>query len=61
MRENGYDVLSRAWGRRGALSRTTWRAAARGSWGWTPGRPPHVHGSTHGESRIIREAYYEGP
>jgi sarcosine oxidase len=23
--------------------------------------PPHPHGSTHGRSRIIREAYYESP
>jgi sarcosine oxidase len=23
--------------------------------------PPHVHGSSHGESRIIREAYHENP
>jgi sarcosine oxidase len=23
--------------------------------------PPHVHGSTHGRTRIIREAYYEHP
>jgi sarcosine oxidase len=24
-------------------------------------RPPHRHGSHHGESRIIRKAYYENP
>lgn len=24
-------------------------------------RPPHSHGSTHGHTRIIREAYYEHP
>src|SRR5580692_10997491 len=23
--------------------------------------PPHVHGSSHGQSRIIREAYHENP
>jgi sarcosine oxidase len=23
--------------------------------------PPHIHGSTHGRSRVIREAYYESP
>lgn len=23
--------------------------------------PPHVHGSTHGETRMIREAYFEAP
>ncbi len=24
-------------------------------------QPPHVHGSSHGRSRVIREAYYESP
>jgi sarcosine oxidase len=24
-------------------------------------QPPHTHGSSHGESRIIRQAYYEAP
>lgn len=24
-------------------------------------RPPHTHGSTHGLSRVIRQAYYESP
>lgn len=24
-------------------------------------RPPHSHGSSHGRSRVIREAYYESP
>lgn len=24
-------------------------------------RPPHPHGSSHGRSRVIREAYYESP
>src|ERR1700744_2185121 len=24
-------------------------------------RPPHVHGSSHGQSRIIRQAYHESP
>src|SRR5580700_5602680 len=23
--------------------------------------PPHIHGSSHGQSRIIREAYHENP
>src|ERR1700685_3638743 len=23
--------------------------------------PPHLHGSSHGQSRIIREAYHENP
>ena len=23
--------------------------------------PPHIHGSSHGQSRIIRQAYYESP
>src|SRR5690242_2250046 len=24
-------------------------------------RPPHTQGSSHGQTRIIREAYFEGP
>ena len=40
-----------------------WRAAKRGVSvvGLDRYRPPHTLGSTHGRSRIIREAYYEHP
>jgi sarcosine oxidase len=40
-----------------------WRAALRGMRvvGFDARRPPHAEGSTHGHSRIIREAYFEHP
>ena len=41
----------------------TWQAALRGLSvaGFDALEPPHQHGSTHGHSRIIREAYFEHP
>jgi sarcosine oxidase len=41
---------------------TSWRLARRGADVTCFDRysPPHVNGSTHGESRIIRTAYFEG-
>lgn len=44
-------------------SATLWRAAARGlrAVGVDRLAPPHDRGSTHGESRIIRTAYFENP
>src|SRR5215472_18845281 len=41
---------------------TAWRLTKRGADVVVFDRysPPHTHGSTHGESRIIRTAYYEG-
>lgn len=40
-----------------------WRAAARGAGviGFEQFEPAHDQGSSHGDSRIIRTAYYEGP
>ena len=40
-----------------------WRAALRGLRvaGFDARHPPHTQGSTHGHSRIIREAYFEHP
>jgi sarcosine oxidase len=40
-----------------------WRAALRGLRvaGFDARHPPHAEGSTHGHSRIIREAYFEHP
>ena len=40
-----------------------WRAALRGLRvaGFDARHPPHLEGSTHGHSRIIREAYFEHP
>jgi sarcosine oxidase len=42
---------------------TAWQLARRGLSvvGFDAFRPPHQMGSSHGRSRIIREAYYEGP
>jgi sarcosine oxidase len=42
---------------------TGWRLAKRGIDVTVFDRhsPPHPHGSSHGDSRIIRTAYYEGP
>lgn len=44
-------------------SATLWRAASRGlrAVGVDRFSPPHDRGSTHGESRIIRTAYFEDP
>jgi len=42
---------------------TAWQLAGRGLTvvGFDALRPPHEMGSSHGRSRIIREAYFEGP
>ena len=44
-------------------SQALWRLARRGvrAVGFDRFRPPHALGSHHGESRIIRTAYYEAP
>src|SRR4051812_15475709 len=44
-------------------SAATYHLAARGArvMGVDANAPPHALGSTHGRSRIIREAYYEHP
>jgi sarcosine oxidase len=44
-------------------SMALWRLAARGARvvGFERSEPGHDRGSSHGESRIIRTAYYEGP
>jgi len=56
-----YDVIVAGLGAMG--SATTCELAARGSrvLGLDRFSPPHTLGSTHGQSRIIREAYYEHP
>src|SRR5919204_591518 len=42
---------------------TLWRLAARGvpAVGFERFQPGHDRGASHGETRIIRTAYYEGP
>jgi len=44
-------------------SQTLWQLARRGHrvLGFDRFMPPHVMGSSHGQSRIIREAYFEDP
>ena len=56
-----YDVAIIGLGAMG--SATAWRLASRGQRviGFDRFRPPHMFGSTHGDTRGIREAYYEGP
>src|SRR6186997_286944 len=56
-----YDVAVVGLGAVGAA--VAWRLACRGASviGFDRYHPPHTLGSTHGRSRIIREAYYEHP
>jgi sarcosine oxidase len=58
---NRYDVAVVGLGAMGAA--VAWRLAHRGASviGFDRYHPPHTLGSTHGRSRIIREAYYEHP
>src|SRR5712692_11019773 len=55
------DVAIVGLGAMGSMS--AWRLAARGARvvGFDQSRPPHNLGSSHGESRITRTAYFEGP
>jgi len=55
------DVVVAGLGAAGAA--VTWRLAARGLRvaGFDTHEPPHTLGSSHGRSRIIREAYFEHP
>ncbi len=56
-----YDVAVVGLGAMG--SATAWHLARRGQRviGFDRFHPPHMFGSTHGDSRGIREAYYEDP
>lgn len=55
------DVLVVGLGAMGSMA--LWRLAGRGAkvMGFDRFQAPHALGSSHGESRIIRTAYYEGP
>jgi sarcosine oxidase len=59
--ERKYDVIVVGLGAMGSAS--AYALAARGLrvLGLDRDHPPHRHGSHHGESRIIRKAYYEHP
>lgn len=56
-----YDVIVAGLGAMGSL--TTYQLARRGHrvFGFDRYTPPHAMGSSHGHSRIIREAYFEDP
>src|ERR671937_3311750 len=56
-----YDVIVVGLGAMGSAA--TYALATRGLrvLGLDAHHPPHSHGSHHGESRIIRKAYYEHP
>jgi glycine/D-amino acid oxidase-like deaminating enzyme len=56
-----YDVVVVGLGAMGSAA--AYALAARGLrvLGLDRYRPPHRHGSHHGESRIIRKGYYENP
>jgi sarcosine oxidase len=55
------DVIVVGLGAMGSMA--AWRLAARGVrvLGFDRFQPPHTWGSSHGETRIIRSAYYEAP
>jgi sarcosine oxidase len=56
-----FDVAVVGLGAMGSMA--AWRLASRGARvvGFDRYEPPHTMGSSHGQSRIIRSAYYEGP
>jgi len=56
-----FDVAVVGLGAMGSMA--AWRLASRGARviGFDRYEPPHAMGSSHGQSRIIRSAYYEGP
>jgi sarcosine oxidase len=56
-----FDVAIVGLGAMGSMA--AWRLASRGARviGFDRYDPPHTMGSSHGQSRIIRSAYYEGP
>jgi sarcosine oxidase len=56
-----FDVAVVGLGAMGSMA--AWRLASRGASvvGFDRFEPPHTMGSSHGQSRIIRSAYYEGP
>jgi sarcosine oxidase len=58
---SSYDAIVVGLGAAG--SATAWQLAARGLrvLGLDRFQPPHDRGSSHGRSRIIRQAYWEGP
>ncbi len=56
-----YDVIVIGLGAMGASAAMQLAERGRSVLGLDAHEPPHQHGSHHGESRIIRKAYYEHP
>ena len=56
-----YDVAVIGLGAHGSAIAAHCAAAGLSVCGIDANDPPHTHGSHHGESRIIRKAYYEHP
>src|SRR5258705_7225271 len=56
-----YDVFVIGLGRWGSAA--TYHLPENGTrvWGFARSKPPHSLGSSHGQTRIIREAYFEDP
>ncbi len=61
MQNEEFDAAVVGLGAMGSMA--AWRLASRGARvvGFDRYDPPHAFGSSHGESRIIRSAYHEGP
>lgn len=61
MQDQEFDAAVVGLGAMGSMA--MWRLASRGARvvGFDRYEPPHNLGSSHGQSRIIRSAYYEGP
>src|SRR5882672_11325153 len=61
MKSNSYDVIVAGLGAMGSAG--VFHLAARGLrvLGLDRFQPPHTFGSSHGRTRIIREAYFEHP
>ena len=61
MQDEVFDAAVIGLGAMGSMA--AWRLASRGARvvGFDRYEPPHTFGSSHGQSRIIRSAYHEGP
>jgi Glycine/D-amino acid oxidases (deaminating) len=59
--ENDYDVIIAGLGAMGSAAACHLAAAGKRVAGFDRFHPPHTSGSSHGSSRIIREAYFEHP
>src|SRR5499426_841914 len=56
-----YDVIIAGLGAMGSAAAYHLARAGQRVAGFDRFNPPHTHGSSHGQTRIIREAYFEHP